>query len=68
MVASRKEKLPAANGAVKALAEELGYTFIDVNDGLTDSEGRLKKEYTVDGIHMYADGYRVVLKNLEPYL
>ena len=28
----------------------------------------LKKEFTVEGIHMYANGYRVVLENLRPYL
>lgn len=60
--------LPAANAAVKALAEQFGYQYIDVNDGLTDDRGMLKKEYTIEGIHMYANGYRVVLNNMKPYL
>ena len=53
---------------VKELAEKLGCRFIDVNDGLRDENGRLKKEYTIEGIHMYANGYRVVLENLRKYL
>lgn len=57
-----------ANEAVKELAGEFGYRFLDVNDGLTDGTGRLKKEFTVEGIHMYANGYAVVLNNLLPYL
>lgn len=57
-----------ANKAVEKLAEEMGYQYIDVNEGLRDERGMLKKEYTVDGIHMYANGYRVVLRNMQPYL
>lgn len=57
-----------ANKAVQELAENLGYHFINVNDGLRDENGKLKKEFTVEGIHMYANGYRVVFENLKPYL
>ena len=60
--------LLVANAAVKKLAEQSGYQYIDVNDGLTDDRGTLKKEYTIEGIHMYANGYRVVLQNMKPYL
>lgn len=60
--------LPAANAAVKKLAKQSGFQYIDVNAGLTDSRGMLKKEYTIEGIHMYANGYRVVLENMKPYL
>ncbi len=60
--------LPIANEAVKKLAERMGYHYIDVNDGLCDERGMLKKEFTVEGVHMYANGYQVVLKNLKPYL
>lgn len=57
-----------ANKAVEKLAEKLGCKYIDVNDGLADEDGRLKAEFTVEGIHMYANAYSVVLKNLKPYL
>jgi len=60
--------IPIANAAVKKLAEKFGYHYIDVNAGLTDKYGMLKKEFTVEGIHMYANGYRVVFHNLKPYL
>lgn len=50
------------------MAERRGCRFINVNEGLTDENGRLKKEYTVEGIHMYANGYRVVLENMRKYL
>ncbi|MCD8019216.1 MAG: GDSL-type esterase/lipase family protein [Clostridiales bacterium] len=60
--------LPIANAAVKQLAEKYDYHYIDVNDGLTDDRGMLKKEYTIEGVHMYANGYRVVLENMRKYL
>lgn len=60
--------LPIANEAVKKLAEKFGYHYIDVNNGLTDEQGMLKREFTVEGIHMYANGYRVIFENMKPYL
>ena len=27
-----------------------------------------KPEYTVEGVHMYPNGYRIVFENLKPYL
>ena len=69
MFATRtNENIRMANEAVERLAGETGCNYIDVNDGLTDENGRLKKEYTIEGIHMYANGYRVVLENLRKYL
>ena len=56
------------NQALEKLAEKLGCRFINVNKGLTDENGRLKKEYTIEGVHMYANGYRVVLDNLKACL
>ncbi len=69
MFATRtNENIRIANQAVERLAGEMGCHYIDVNEGLTDESGRLKKEYTIEGIHMYANGYRVVLENLRKYL
>ena len=62
------EKLSDANAAVEKLCEKLNIRFINVNDGLTDETGLLKKEYTVDGIHMYANGYQIVYQNMKPYI
>lgn len=57
-----------ANRAVEQLAGKHGYEFINVNAGLTDAEGNLKEEFTMDGVHMYGSGYSVVLHNLKGYL
>lgn len=62
------EAIREANIAIERLASKHRYTFIDVNEGLTDAEGDLKEEYAVDGIHMLPNGYAVVLNNLLKYL
>ena len=62
------ENINKANQAVKELADKMNCEYIDLNVGLTDENGRLKKEFTIEGIHMYPNGYRVVLENLKPYL
>lgn len=67
-VTRTNENLNIANAAVENLAAKKGCRFINVNEGLVDERGKLKKEYTIEGIHMYANGYQVVLQNLKKYL
>ena len=63
-----KKNLALVNAEMEKLAAEFGYYFINVNDGLTDENGDLKEEYTIEGVHMYPDAYRHVFRNLKPYL
>ncbi|MBR2824600.1 MAG: lysophospholipase [Clostridia bacterium] len=62
------EAVRKANRMVKALANEFGYSYIDVNDGLKDPQGGLKAEHTMDGIHFDAAAYRTVFDRLKQYL
>ena len=62
------ERISSANKALKRLAEEEGVGFIDCNAGITDEKGQLKACYTIEGMHMYGDGYVPVLEALLPYL
>lgn len=57
-----------ANRIAQQISEELSLCYIDVNHGLTDCIGQLRRELTVDGIHMYPTGYEIVFENLKPYL
>lgn len=63
-ITRNNENIKIANNAVKELAEKIGYKYIDVNEGLTDENRRLKVKYTVEGIHMYANAYNVILDNM----
>ena len=61
-------ELIAVNEGLRAMAAELNCTYIDVFDCLLDEEGNQRIEYTIDGMHMFANGYKVVLDRLLPYL
>ena len=62
------ESLLRANEELERMAGRLGCRYIDVNEGLYDERGRLRREICLDGVHLQADGYVPVLKNLLPYL
>lgn len=62
------ENIEIANTQVELLAQKYNYNFINVNKGLIDNRGNLKFEYSVDGIHMYANAYSIILENLKEFL
>ena len=67
-VTRTNENIAIANEAIEKLAAKKGCRFVNVNECLTDERGKLKKEFTIEGIHMYANVYQVVLDNLKKYL
>lgn len=62
------ERIHEASEGVRVLAKKHGAAFLDLNAGITDANGDLKAEYTVEGMHMYANGYKQVLDALLPTL
>jgi lysophospholipase L1-like esterase len=64
----RKERLRGANDVVKKLAAEYCYEYIDVNEGLYDDAGELKRELSTDGIHMWPEAYELIFDNMKDYL
>ena len=64
----RKERLPEANDVVKKLAAEFCFEYIDVNEGLYDDAGELKRELSTDGIHMWPEAYEIIFDNMKDYL
>lgn len=62
------EIFKSASNKVAQLAQKYHYEFIDVNEGLADADGNLRKELTFDGAHMLPAGYEIVLGNMKKYL
>ncbi len=62
------ERIREANQGIRALAERYGAAYLDLNAGISDAEGKLRAEFTVDGVHMYADGYLAILNQLQSIL
>lgn len=61
-------RISSANARLAELARQAGCRYLDLNAGLLDARGQLKKEYTVEGVHIYPSGYKVIFDALLPYL
>ncbi|MGN1137252.1 MAG: GDSL-type esterase/lipase family protein, partial [Oscillospiraceae bacterium] len=62
------EKITAANAEVKKLAEKHGQRYIDINSNLKDGQGRLRTEFTIEGMHINEDSYRAIYDDIMEYV
>lgn len=62
------EKINMANEEVRKLAQRHKQKYIDVNRNLKDGQGRLKAEYTIEGMHINEDGYRAIYDDIMGYV
>ncbi len=62
------EKITAANEEVKKLAKKHGQRYIDISANLKDNQGRLKAEYTIEGVHINENGYRAIYGDIMKYV
>jgi len=56
------------NSSIKTLSKKFNYEFLNLNDNLYDNSGNLKKELSMEGLHMWPDGYMLVWRKILPYL
>lgn len=56
------------NAQLQNSADEDTYTYIDLYKDFIDSEGKLDKIYTNDGLHLLGNAYTHWIKLLKPYL
>jgi lysophospholipase L1-like esterase len=59
------EKVHQFNVVLQKIAEEKGIQYIDLHRHFEDENGQLKKELTVDGIHLNGKGYDIWMNNLK---
>ena len=50
---------------LQQLVKENDIQYVDLNRHFENADGQLKKEYTVDGIHLSGDGYDVWMEKLK---
>lgn len=62
------EKIALANTEVAALAARHSQRYIDINRNLKDEQGRLKAEYTIEGMHINENGYRAIFDDIMSYV
>lgn len=51
------EKVTALNGKLKAICQENGATYVDLNPVFAGENGQLKKELSTDGLHLRFAAY-----------
>ncbi len=64
----KNEDINALNTNIQALAQKYQLTYIDVHSKLKNTEGSLKAELTLDGIHLNGEGYLLFKEVLMPYI
>ena len=66
---SHPEIVPVINAGIKEIADREGVVYIDLYNGFVDSEtGKMKIEYTNDGLHLLGKGYLKWIEIIKPYL
>lgn len=69
MVKNRNnEDIIEINKGIKSYCDENDITYIDMYKELSDKEGNLKLEYTIEGLHMSDEAYEVISKKLKRYV
>ena len=60
-------RIPELNRRIAAMCKERTIPFIDLYPALQDDAGQLKREYTVDGLHLSPAGYARLMPMLAAY-
>ena len=67
-VKGKNDKINTANAIIRQLASDYEITLIDIAPLMTDAEGKLIKEYTVEGVHFSEAGNKLWFDVVKPYL
>jgi lysophospholipase L1-like esterase len=65
---NKDEHILWLNGQIKTLQKEEGITVIDLYPHFLNDQNKLDKKYTLDGLHLNAEGYKVWAGVLQKYL
>ena len=69
MVKNRKnEDIKAINKDLEQLAKDEKITYIDLYKVLVDEDDELKLDYTMEGLHISDEGYKIITDKLKEYL
>lgn len=64
----QEKAVPALNEEIVKIADKYGATYIDLWPALADENGKLKKEYTNDGLHLTGPGYKAWAAAIKDYV
>lgn len=58
------EKVKEFNDVLQKIADENGIKYIDLHAHFEDESGQLDKRYTIDGLHLNGEGYKLWIETL----
>lgn len=65
----KEEVVSDLNARIKSIAENYGVTYIDLWEVLADPQtGKLKDEFTNDGLHLLGEGYAAWMEKIRPFV
>lgn len=64
----REKIIPQFNKEIEQIAARNGAEYINLWPALADTGGKLKREYTNDGLHLNGAGYRAWTRHIEQYV
>lgn len=62
------DEINKMNNEIKKLVLKCGYTFIETNKYLKDETGKLKKDFSTDGLHLTREGYEIIYDRIKEYI
>ncbi len=65
---NKTELIIELNGRLKELATEFGHTYIDLFSVMADANNHLPRRYSIDGLHLSYEGYRVWVEAIRQYV
>jgi lysophospholipase L1-like esterase len=65
---NKDEHIQRVNEGLKKLGDAQKITIIDIHPHFVDADKRLDKQYTYDGLHLNAAGYKKWASILQPYI
>lgn len=67
-LAGKEQVIRDLNKHLAAMADEKGYTWIDLTDIFADENGNLRADWSNDGLHILAPGYKAWAECIRPYI
>lgn len=65
----KEHVIPELNKKIEAIAKKYDCTYISTTEALQDpASGKLRKDFTNDGLHLTGAGYKAWAELLEPYV
>lgn len=65
---NKTEVIMELNRRLRELASEFGHTYIDLFSVMADAKNQLPRKYSIDGLHLTYEGYRVWTEAIRKYV